>query len=117
MPTVNTQVTADTLQAFADAWNRHDVDALMSFTTEDCAFEASAGPKSGGSDTSALNPFAPVSPRFGQRSPTHIGVTHVILWQVIAECRSGHSRAPAPMALTSKSKAVTFLPFETARSR
>ena len=37
-------VTVDTLQAFADAWNRHDVDALMSFMTDDCVFEASAGP-------------------------------------------------------------------------
>lgn len=44
MPAVNSQVTADTLHAFADAWNRHDVDALMSFMTEDCVFEASAGP-------------------------------------------------------------------------
>ena len=34
----------DWLQAFADAWNRHDADALMSFMTEDCVFEASAGP-------------------------------------------------------------------------
>jgi len=33
------------LQAFADAWNRHDVDALMSFMTDDCVFEASAGPE------------------------------------------------------------------------
>jgi steroid delta-isomerase-like uncharacterized protein len=32
------------LQAFADAWNRHDVNALMTFMTEDCVFEASAGP-------------------------------------------------------------------------
>ena len=31
------------LQAFADAWNRHDVDALMSMMTTDCIFEASAG--------------------------------------------------------------------------
>jgi taurine dehydrogenase small subunit len=38
------EVTTQTLQAFADAWNRHDADALMSFMTEDCAFEASAGP-------------------------------------------------------------------------
>jgi len=37
-------VTPDFLQAFADAWNRHDVDALMSFMTDDCVFEASAGP-------------------------------------------------------------------------
>jgi ketosteroid isomerase-like protein len=31
------------LQAFADAWNRHDVHALMSMMTEDGVFEASAG--------------------------------------------------------------------------
>ena len=38
------EVTTEVLQAFADAWNRHDVDALMSFMTNDCVFEASAGP-------------------------------------------------------------------------
>ena len=38
------EVTTQWLQAFADAWNRHDVDAIMSFMTDDCAFEASAGP-------------------------------------------------------------------------
>jgi steroid delta-isomerase-like uncharacterized protein len=38
-------ITTEVLQAFADAWNRHDVDALMSFMTEDCVFEASAGPE------------------------------------------------------------------------
>jgi ketosteroid isomerase-like protein len=31
------------LEAFADAWNRHDVDALMSMMTDDCIFQASAG--------------------------------------------------------------------------
>jgi len=41
-------VTVDTLQAFADAWNRHDIDALMSFMTDDCVFEASAGPEACG---------------------------------------------------------------------
>lgn len=43
MPTVNAEITTGTLQAFADAWNCHDVDALMSFMAEDCVFEASAG--------------------------------------------------------------------------
>ena len=38
------EVTTEMLQAFAEAWNRHDVDALMSFMTEDCVFEGSAGP-------------------------------------------------------------------------
>ena len=31
------------LQAFAEAWNRHDLDALMSMMTGDCVFEASGG--------------------------------------------------------------------------
>ena len=31
------------LDRFADAWNRHDLDALMSMMTDDCVFEASAG--------------------------------------------------------------------------
>jgi steroid delta-isomerase-like uncharacterized protein len=44
MPQADTAVTPEVLQAFADAWNRHDVDALMSFMTEDCVFESSAGP-------------------------------------------------------------------------
>lgn len=41
-------VTVETLQAFADAWNRHDVDALMSFMTPDCIFETAAGPEACG---------------------------------------------------------------------
>ena len=32
------------LEDFGAAWNRHDIDALMSFMTEDCAFHAVAGP-------------------------------------------------------------------------
>ena len=37
-------MTVDLLQAFAQAWNRHDIEALMSFMTDDCVFEESAGP-------------------------------------------------------------------------
>lgn len=44
MPDVNGEVTTEVLQAFANAWNRHDVDALMSFMTDDCVFDSSAGP-------------------------------------------------------------------------
>ena len=36
-------VTVDDLQAFAEAWNRHDIEALMSFMADDCVFEASSG--------------------------------------------------------------------------
>lgn len=41
-------VTIAELQAFADAWNRHDIEALMGFMTDDCVFEASAGPQACG---------------------------------------------------------------------
>lgn len=34
----------DFLADFAAAWNRHDIQALMSFMHEDCAFHAVAGP-------------------------------------------------------------------------
>ena len=37
-------VTVQTLEAFSAAWNRHDIEALMSFMTEDCVFETAAGP-------------------------------------------------------------------------
>ncbi|HSW19656.1 MAG TPA: nuclear transport factor 2 family protein [Ramlibacter sp.] len=36
-------VTVEMLQAFADAWNRHDIDAIMGFMSQDCVFESSAG--------------------------------------------------------------------------
>ena len=32
------------LEDFAAAWNRHDLDAILSMMTEDCVFEASRGP-------------------------------------------------------------------------
>jgi steroid delta-isomerase-like uncharacterized protein len=44
MSNVTSEVTVETLEAFADAWNRHDVDALMALMAEECVFEASAGP-------------------------------------------------------------------------
>jgi ketosteroid isomerase-like protein len=39
-----TAVTLSFLDAFADAWNRHDTDAILSMMTQDCIFEASRGP-------------------------------------------------------------------------
>lgn len=36
--------TLAVLTTFAEAWNRHDIDAIMALMTTDCEFEASAGP-------------------------------------------------------------------------
>jgi steroid delta-isomerase-like uncharacterized protein len=48
MSAVINPVTVATLAAFSDAWNRHDIDALMSFMTEDCVFETAGGPEAFG---------------------------------------------------------------------
>ena len=42
------QVDVAFLQSFCDAFNRHDLDALMAHMTEDCAFLSSAGPDQDG---------------------------------------------------------------------
>ena len=36
------------LKEFAQAWNNHDIDALMSFMSDDCVFMASAGDEATG---------------------------------------------------------------------
>jgi taurine dehydrogenase small subunit len=40
---VSTDVTVEFLDAFGQGWNRHDVDGLMTFMADDCAFETTAG--------------------------------------------------------------------------
>ena len=35
--------TVELLEAFAEGWNRHDVDFLMTFMADDCVFETTAG--------------------------------------------------------------------------
>ena len=44
MNSAPTPITTATLAAFSDAWNRHDVDSLMSFMSDDCVFQTAAGP-------------------------------------------------------------------------
>ena len=44
MSTPFTKPSVEMLAAFSEAWNRHDVDALMTFMTSDCIFETAAGP-------------------------------------------------------------------------
>ena len=41
----STPITTATLEAFSAAWNAHDIDALMSFMSEDCVFQTAAGPE------------------------------------------------------------------------
>ena len=42
--TATRQVDVAFLESFCDAFNRHDLDVLMAHMTDDCIFDASAGP-------------------------------------------------------------------------
>ena len=44
----DTDAATPDLQALLDAFNAHDVDAIMSFFTEDCVFDMPRGPAPGG---------------------------------------------------------------------
>lgn len=70
-------VTVEFLDAFCDAWNRHDIDTLMSFMTEDCVFESSAGPDAWGT-------------RYSGREAVCAGFVDV--WAVFPDARWGNAR-------------------------
>ena len=44
----STEARTPPLQALLDAFNAHDLDAIMSFFTEDCVFDTPRGPAPGG---------------------------------------------------------------------
>jgi len=70
------EVPPDFLQAFAEAWNRHDVEALMAFMTEDCVFESSAGPDACGT-------------RYAGREAVRAGFAEV--WAVFPDAHWGNA--------------------------
>ncbi len=41
--TGTSEVTVEDLEAFADAWDRHEIDTIMTFFTDDCVFIAGWG--------------------------------------------------------------------------
>ena len=77
MATSIPEVTSEVLQAFADAWNRHDIDALMSFMSDDCVFESSAGPDTCGT-------------RYAGRDAVRAGFAEV--WITFADAHWGNAR-------------------------
>ena len=53
-PTSNSEITPAFLADFSDAWNRHDLPALMRFMHPECVFEGAAGPLACGQRHSGL---------------------------------------------------------------
>jgi|GEM_PF-2245892 hypothetical protein len=76
------------LQAFAAAWNRHDIDAIMMYMAEDGVFVSSSG------ELRVANPCAPRLPLCLSTSPIYALATIRISSVVIAAYRNGYYRAP-----------------------
>lgn len=71
-------VTVEFLDAFADAWNRHDVEAILAAMTPDGAMQTSAGPEPWGARSvghaqirSAIEAFFRTYPDARWNGPEH----------------------------------------------
>ena len=89
-------VSIKDLEAFAEGWNRHDVDFLMTFMAHYCVFETSADRRPSASATWAASRYAMVSQACSADSPTCISATPGTSCRAIAACRSGSSRPQLP---------------------
>jgi ketosteroid isomerase-like protein len=71
------EITPAFLDAFGDAFNRHDAEAILKMMTDDCVFESYAGPDAGGT-------------RFGGPDQVRAGVTRI--WTVCPDAYFGKAR-------------------------
>ena len=98
----NKEVTKDFLQSFADAFNAHDIKAIMSHMTDDCVFEASAGPDFNGEKFTGTNKSKKRLKTYLQHSLTLNGEIRDISFQETEVSQSGFLPELKQMALRSK---------------
>lgn len=77
MANASPAVTTEFLDAFAEAWNRHDIEALMACMADDCVFAASAGPDVSGT-------------RYVGREAVRAGFAEV--WEAFPDAHWGNAR-------------------------
>ena len=90
-----TNATTPSLQAFLDAFNAHDVDAIMAFFTDDCVFDMPRGPAPGGRRLVGKQEVRRGSSRGSTGSPTSTTATTATGHAVTAASPSGRSAAPS----------------------
>lgn len=70
-------VTAETLKQFLEAFNRHDLDAIMEFLAEDCSMDLPRGPHPWGNRLQGKAEVrAGCASRFGGLTDAHYGEDH-----------------------------------------
>src|SRR5215204_4953084 len=110
------EITPAFLDAFADAWNRHDVDAIMSAMTDDCVFEASAGVGVRGTVYDGQRQVQKGSRRCSSNSRTRDGVDPSTSLRETEVCPNGCFQALGTMAFVLRSKAAMCSRSGTERS-
>jgi hypothetical protein len=104
------------LDVFADAWNRHDVDAIIFAMTPDCVFEASMGPDIKGARHVGREQVRAAVEAVFEQFPELVGVARSTSSRVTEASPNGSSPVPVPMALGSRFRDVTCSRFATGRS-
>ena len=99
MATTETTMTTERLDAFMDAWNAHDVDAIVGFFADDCVFHPSVGTELMGGILRRPGRGAPRrSPRSSSATRTAASRTRARSSQATGERPSGRS-SPATRAV------------------
>jgi hypothetical protein len=89
-------VTAETLKQVLEAFNRHDLDSIMEYFSDDCSFDFPRGPK-------------PYGQRFVITAMTVIG------WLAIGVCRNGHSQEPQQEGLSLRFEVAIYGNLQTVK--
>lgn len=104
----NIQVSVDFLQSFADAFNAHDIHAIMGHMTEDCIFEASAGPDIDGEKSTGQPAVKKAFEEVFQTLRMHNGEIPDISYQVTADFQNGYSQVQRLMVHVLKLPDVIY---------
>jgi ketosteroid isomerase-like protein len=88
---------------FHEGWNRHDVEMLMTFMSDDCVFESASGLEAYGTRHAGRRQVREAFARIFATFPD-VTFRDVRQWSMaIAACRSGRSRARRARAGRSRS--------------
>ncbi len=87
-------ITVETMKQVLDAFNRHDLDAIMEFFSDDCSFDFPRGPEPWGQRfIGKAQVREGLAGRFKGIPDVHYGEDrHWISQMAIGECRNGHSQ-------------------------
>jgi hypothetical protein len=86
------------LDSFANAFNAHDADKIISYMTEDCIFEASAGPDANGEKFVGKQAVKKAFEDIFKSYPDAKWSIHTILSPVTGPYLSGYSQEQNQMA-------------------